>query len=1048
MRHFSFAVTALLGSALLALSFVLIGVFSWHQERKTFERTLAQEAVSLHTTFEVALANLEQKMLGLATMTAADPGVQRLVSQANHSVAAEGGGPGGEDSDRLRTALHDLLASTWDDMQGRSGVRQFQFYLETGPVSFLRMHAPGHYGDDLLPQRQLVRDVNADQQPRAGFETGRTGSGVRAAVPVWHVDPDGKRHFAGALELGASFDSTIAQLGQQTGAGFAVLLTRQHLERAVLNDFRAHAGSCIGDDCRWYLAATSDERTKDWATAAMIGPSTLAGSRLIERDGGTWHLAGFPLRDYRGQGELEREPVGSVLIWQDKTHELAAWRGQRWQQALLLLMAYSLGQAGLLWSLWNTRRGLNRGVARATLALRERADVLQRAESMAHMGSWRLEMPAGEHYWSPETRQIFGVDPDVPADRDLLLARVHAEDREHVDSAWQAALRGAPYDVEYRIQANGAMRWVREMAEFSFAKVGQPISAIGTVQDITDAKPAELALRASEERYRSTLAAVKDGLWEWHVPSGEVWWDRRCYEMLGYPPAAFKVDLETWRNLIHPDDVAQSYREVERQLAEGETFVIEFRYRCADDGWLWVQGRGKVVAWKQGKPLRVVGTHTDISARKEVEEALHRMARRNELLLMAAGEGIYGVDLQGHTTFINPAALEMLGYTEAEILGKGQHAVFHHTRPDGRPYPESECPVTLTLEDGEPRRCDDEWFFRKDGSRFPIALTVAPVEEAGERSGAVVLFQDMTTRRAMEQALQKASTRLATVIGSFHGGILLEDETRHILLANQTFCELFSIPAPPDALVGADCSGSAEQVKGLFAHPERFVRRIDELLQRRESVIGEELSMADGRALERDYVPIVSEQGFLGHLWLYRDITERKEREFALHRLATTDTLTGLPNRRYFLERLEQELARFHRHHKVVALTMIDIDHFKQVNDSHGHVVGDAVLRHLAELLWQSLRKTDLAGRLGGEEFAVLLPGSDLEGGRTYAERLRERVASTPCVHAGTEIRYTVSIGVTVLAEQDTSSDQPLARADAGLYSAKDKGRNRVESQD
>lgn len=944
MWLFSYRVNAAIGSTVLILAFVLIGVFAWHQDRATWERALAQESSLLHATFEVALASLERQMLGLATQMTDDPSVRQLLLRANDPVAAEGSEPAIEDSDRLRSA----------------------------------------------------------------------------------------------------FAALVYEFSQPTGAEFAVFVDQSERERESLD-----AKPCVVEDCRWRLNTASDERAGDWALAGMISGLTQTGvrSRLVERDDGAWHLIGFPLPDYPGHAAIDHEPVGFVLIWKDKTGEFQAWRNQRWQHALVLFMAYLVAQAGMWWSLSGARRGVARSVTMATLALQERVDVLQRAEYVANVGSWRFEMSAGEPFWSPETRRIFAIDADAPAGRDVLLARVDPDDRAQVDAAWQAALRGAPYDIEYRIQVNGTTHWLRELAEISFTEAGHPVSAIGTVQDITDSKAAEYALRASEDRYRSALAAVKDGLWEWHLPSGEIQWDSRCYEMLGFAPAAFKVNLEVWRNLIHPDDVSQAYQEVERQLAEGETFVIEFRYRCADDSWLWVQGRGKVVDWEHDKPLRVVGTHTDISARKDAEQALHRIARRNELLLMAASEGIYGVDLCGHTTFINPAALEMLGYTEAEILGKNQHVILHHTRPDGRPYPESDCPVRLTLDDGQIRRCDEEWFFRKDGTRFPITLSVAPVEEDGQRRGAVALFQDMTTRRALEAALRKASTRLAVVIESFYGGIMLEDETRHILLVNQTFCELFSIPTPPAALVGADCRGSAEQVKGLFKQPERFVHRIDELLQQRRAVVGEELSMADGRTLERDYVPIFCEGGFLGHLWIYREVTERKEREFTLHRMAMTDTLTGLPNRRYFLDRLEQELSHFHRHQKVVALAMIDIDHFKLVNDRYGHVVGDAVLCHLAGLLQQNLRKTDLAGRLGGEEFAILLPESNLEGGRTHAERLRERVASTPCVYENIEVHYTVSIGVTVLSEQDTNSTQALARADIRLYSAKNRGRNRVEHE-
>jgi diguanylate cyclase (GGDEF)-like protein len=125
---------------------------------------------------------------------------------------------------------------------------------------------------------------------------------------------------------------------------------------------------------------------------------------------------------------------------------------------------------------------------------------------------------------------------------------------------------------------------------------------------------------------------------------------------------------------------------------------------------------------------------------------------------------------------------------------------------------------------------------------------------------------------------------------------------------------------------------------------------------------------------------------------------------------------------------------------------MLDLDHFKQVNDDHGHAAGDVVLRHFAERVQDSLRKTDQAGRLGGEEFAILLFGTDHASATEFAERLRDQVAADEAEHDSVKLRVTVSIGVTQLWESDASTDETLARADAALYRAKANGRNRVES--
>lgn len=223
-------------------------------------------------------------------------------------------------------------------------------------------------------------------------------------------------------------------------------------------------------------------------------------------------------------------------------------------------------------------------------------------------------------------------------------------------------------------------------------------------------------------------------------------------------------------------------------------------------------------------------------------------------------------------------------------------------------------------------------------------------------------------------------------------------------------------------------------------------------------------TMADGkvRSLEEGYVvrsngqsvpvalsitPTSEKRPFAGCVLLFQDITERKKMEAALLELATTDELTALPNRRYFLGRLDRELARLQRLGGATALLMLDIDHFKQVNDVFGHGAGDEVLRHFAALLQASLRRTDMAGRLGGEEFALLLPGMPEKNTGLFAEKLREQVAASVVETGKGPVTYTVSIGVTLLAKNDATPDVALARADAALYRAKESGRNRVETK-
>lgn len=163
-----------------------------------------------------------------------------------------------------------------------------------------------------------------------------------------------------------------------------------------------------------------------------------------------------------------------------------------------------------------------------------------------------------------------------------------------------------------------------------------------------------------------------------------------------------------------------------------------------------------------------------------------------------------------------------------------------------------------------------------------------------------------------------------------------------------------------------------------------------------------------------------------------------------LAQLANTDVLTGVSSRRAFLAGLEAELARARRHNQSLSLLMLDIDHFKRVNDVHGHPIGDAVLKQFTATCAGMLRAHDLFGRLGGEEFAIVLPHTDAEGARCVAEKIRTAVAQTPMPTAAGDITVTVSIGLAQMEGLPGEVDQLMARADQALYEAKRGGRNQV----
>jgi diguanylate cyclase (GGDEF)-like protein/PAS domain S-box-containing protein len=192
--------------------------------------------------------------------------------------------------------------------------------------------------------------------------------------------------------------------------------------------------------------------------------------------------------------------------------------------------------------------------------------------------------------------------------------------------------------------------------------------------------------------------------------------------------------------------------------------------------------------------------------------------------------------------------------------------------------------------------------------------------------------------------------------------------------------------------------------------------------------------------------PVRSPAGIVTHfVALKEDVTETRRLQEELTRLATLDSLTGTANRRHFLERAHTEIARASRAGTPLAVLMVDVDHFKRINDEHGHAAGDAALKALADTCRTSLRETDVFGRLGGEEFGVLFPGDDLAAATEAAERLRLAIAGTKIALDGATIGITASLGLSLYQDADKSIDAALRRADQALYAAKQAGRNRLE---
>lgn len=331
---------------------------------------------------------------------------------------------------------------------------------------------------------------------------------------------------------------------------------------------------------------------------------------------------------------------------------------------------------------------------------------------------------------------------------------------------------------------------------------------------------------------------------------------------------------------------------------------------------------------------------------------------------------------------------------------------------------------------------------KPDGSVGYTWAQYIPDWEGDTVKGFVVLVSDVTKLKQVEFALAESESKLKTIIETEPECVTLLSLDGGVQQMNRAGLDMIGVDAEAQIAGSRLCDLAVPQYQSALRELNASVvsgergRLAFELVGRKGT----------HRWLEAHAVPMRNKDGSItGSLWVIRDISDRKKAEQELEKLAQTDFLTGLANRRQFLLLAGQELSHAARYGGPLSVLMVDIDHFKKINDSYGHKCGDIVLQTFATLFHDTMRTVDITGRLGGEEFAAVLPQTDEEHAWEVATRLLEVVAATEVrLDDARSIRFTVSIGLASRVDAIDSMDHLLACADAALYDAKNSGRNKV----
>lgn len=320
------------------------------------------------------------------------------------------------------------------------------------------------------------------------------------------------------------------------------------------------------------------------------------------------------------------------------------------------------------------------------------------------------------------------------------------------------------------------------------------------------------------------------------------------------------------------DDQA-SVREQRKVLLSGQKNNFETKLLKKDGSFLWTYVSATPLLDSNNNFLGSVNMLLDITERKIIEETLKESEERTRLILESALDAVIIIDIHGVVTHWNEQAAKIFGWDHREAIGEQlsnliipeqyrkahERGIKHYLKTGHGPVLDKRIEIT-----GQ----------HKSGSQFPVELTIQSLKHKNQTFFSAFV-RDITEPKKAKIDLETTYKRLETLIINLQAGILLEDENRKIIITNQEFCDIFSIPAPPEALVGMDCTESANQSAHLLMNPEQFISSINKLVSEKKAKINERIEFTNGQIFERDYIPIFSNDQYFGHLWQYKNITDK-----------------------------------------------------------------------------------------------------------------------------------------------------------------------------
>lgn len=418
-------------------------------------------------------------------------------------------------------------------------------------------------------------------------------------------------------------------------------------------------------------------------------------------------------------------------------------------------------------------------------------------------------------------------------------------------------------------------------------------------------------LENDELRYRQLIEQLPaityvaefglEGAWEYVSP--------QISTLLGFSPEQWMSSKGLWLKQVHPQDRARVMDAEDYSVRHGANYDVEYRMFTRDGRLTWFRDRAIAARESDGRTL-MHGFMLDITERREAESALLKLSRQTNMILNSAGDGIFGLDLEGRLTFVNRASARMLGYEPEEIIGRNVHELCHHTKLNGASYAEADCPISAVLRDGATRNGTEDVFWSKDGSSFPVDFISTAIREGETAVGAVVTFRDITARQRAERAQRQAEERFRSIFENAVEGIYQSTPDGRFISVNPAMARMFGYSSPEEMIASISDIGSQfylestkrDEFKSSMERGE-FVAGLETQVRRRD---GTRIWISETSRAVRNVI---------GRVCYYEgtieDVTSRKradaERQVSfeiIHAANVTDNLDAL------LHRIHEALSR------------------------------------------------------------------------------------------------------------------------------------------